>query len=167
MQRQIDQTLGPIDIAVANAGGSFTMPAPIEEFPEDGWRASVEGNLTATFRTIESVLPGMKARKAGNIITISSAAGADRSPTRQSRTRLQKRGSRCSPRMLRLKRPLWHSRELYRAGNHLDRSQSGAHSPLQQSQLVEMHPIRHLGLPEDVAPPRSFSPQTRVPGSPG
>src|SRR5262249_42858359 len=75
MRRHIEQTLGPIDIAVANAGGSFTLPAPLEEIPEDGWRASVEGNLTAAFLTIKSVLPGMKARKAGNIITISSAAG--------------------------------------------------------------------------------------------
>src|SRR5262245_59383309 len=39
MRHQIEDALGPIDIAVANAGGSFTMPAPIEEIPEDGWRA--------------------------------------------------------------------------------------------------------------------------------
>src|SRR5215510_15268728 len=68
MRHQIEDALGPIDIAVANAGGSFTMPGPIEEISEDGWRASVEGNLTATFLTIKSILPGMKARKAGNII---------------------------------------------------------------------------------------------------
>ena len=75
MRRQIEQVLGPIDIVVANAGGSFTMPGPLEEITEEGWRASVDGNLTATFLTIKSILPGMKERKAGNIITISSAAG--------------------------------------------------------------------------------------------
>ena len=37
-------------------------------------RAAVDGNLTATFLTVKSILPGMKERKAGNIITISSAA---------------------------------------------------------------------------------------------
>ena len=34
----------------------------------------MDGNLTATFLTIKSVLPGMKARRAGVVITISSAA---------------------------------------------------------------------------------------------
>jgi len=49
-----------IDILVANAGGSFTMPGPLEEIGEQGWHASVDGNLTATFLTIKSILPGMK-----------------------------------------------------------------------------------------------------------
>src|SRR5262244_3884203 len=75
MRHRIEETLGPIDILVANAGGSFTMPGPIEEISEEGWHASVNGNLTATFLTIKSILPGMKERKAGSIITISSAAG--------------------------------------------------------------------------------------------
>lgn len=75
MRRQIEQELGPIDILVANAGGSFTPPGPLELTSEEGWHASLDGNLTATFLTIKSILPGMKEQKAGNIITISSAAG--------------------------------------------------------------------------------------------
>jgi 3-oxoacyl-[acyl-carrier protein] reductase len=74
MRRRIERELGPIDILVANAGGSFTKPGPMEETTEEGWRASIDGNLTATFLTIKSVLPGMKERRAGNIITVSSAA---------------------------------------------------------------------------------------------
>src|SRR5262245_63939975 len=34
-----------VDILVANAGGSFTPPAPLEEIPEEGWRATIDGNL--------------------------------------------------------------------------------------------------------------------------
>ena len=75
MRHQVEQTLGMIDILVANAGGSYTMPGPLEEISEQGWHASVDGNLTATFLTIKSILPGMKERKVGSIITISSAAG--------------------------------------------------------------------------------------------
>jgi NAD(P)-dependent dehydrogenase (short-subunit alcohol dehydrogenase family) len=75
MRRRIEEELGPIDILIANAGGSFTKPGPLEETSEEGWRASVGGNLAATFLTIKSILPGMKERKAGSIITISSAAG--------------------------------------------------------------------------------------------
>jgi len=75
MRHQIEQEFGAIDILVANAGGSCTQPGPLEQISEEGWRPSVDGNLTATFLTIKSVLPGMKERKAGNIITMSSAAG--------------------------------------------------------------------------------------------
>src|SRR5690348_13279667 len=49
MRRQIERDLGPVNILVANAGGSFTKPAPFEQIDEDGWHASVDGNLTATF----------------------------------------------------------------------------------------------------------------------
>jgi 3-oxoacyl-[acyl-carrier protein] reductase len=73
MRRQIEEELGPIDILVANAGGSFTKPGPLEHTTEDEWRASLDGNLTATFLTIKTFLPGMKERRAGNIITVSSA----------------------------------------------------------------------------------------------
>jgi NAD(P)-dependent dehydrogenase (short-subunit alcohol dehydrogenase family) len=50
-------------------------PGPLEETSEEGWRATVDGNLTATFLTIKSVLPGMKERRAGSILTMSSSAG--------------------------------------------------------------------------------------------
>jgi 3-oxoacyl-[acyl-carrier protein] reductase len=74
-RRQIEDAWGPVDILVANAGGSFTPPAPLEQIPEDGWRATVDGNLLATFLTLKSFLPGMKERRRGTIITVGSAAG--------------------------------------------------------------------------------------------
>jgi len=80
----IEEELGPIDL-VANAGGSFAKPGPIEETNEEGWHASVDGNLTATFLTIKSILPGMKQRKAGDVITVSSAAGRRPHPKRPPR----------------------------------------------------------------------------------
>ena len=71
----IEDSLGPVDILVANAGGSFTPPAPLEEITEQGWRATVDGNLLATFLTVKSFLPGMKQRGRGAIITMASSAG--------------------------------------------------------------------------------------------
>src|SRR5262245_49049597 len=73
MRRRIEGALGPVDILVANAGGSFTTPGPLEQTPDEEWRASIDGNLTATFLTIKSFLPRMKERRTGNIITVSSA----------------------------------------------------------------------------------------------
>ena len=57
IRRQIEDSLGPVDILVANAGGSFTPPAPLEDIPEAGWRASIDGNLLATFLTSRASCP--------------------------------------------------------------------------------------------------------------
>ena len=80
VRREIEDAWGPVDVLVANAGGSFTRPAPLEDLPEDGWRATVEGNLLATFLTLKSFLPGMKQRRRGAIITIGSTAGRRANP---------------------------------------------------------------------------------------
>jgi 3-oxoacyl-[acyl-carrier protein] reductase len=74
MRAEIEQRLGPVDVLVANAGGSPVRPGPIEELTEDGWHASIDVNLTSTFLLLKSFLPGMKARGKGSIVTLSSAA---------------------------------------------------------------------------------------------
>lgn len=74
MRERIESACGPIEVLVANAGGSPVPPGPIELIEERDWRAAVDGNLTATFLTVKSVLPGMKERGRGSIVTVSSAA---------------------------------------------------------------------------------------------
>jgi len=152
MRHQIEDSLGPIDIAVANAGGSFTMPAPIDEIPEDGWRASVEGNLTATFLTIKSILPGMKTRKAGNIITISSAAGRRPHPHSPIPYAAAKAAIHVLTQDVAAQAGPFGIRVNCIAPETImtERNQARIPAP-QQSQLVEIHPIRRLGLPADVA----------------
>src|SRR3984957_4056119 len=77
---QVEESAVPVDILAANAGGSLPPPVPLEEIPEDGWRASVDGNLLTTFLTLKSFLPGMKERRRGCVITIGSAAGRRADP---------------------------------------------------------------------------------------
>jgi 3-oxoacyl-[acyl-carrier protein] reductase len=74
MRGEIEQRLGPVNVLVANAGGSPVPPGRIEELSEDAWHASIDANLTATFLLLKSFLPGMKQRGSGSIITMSSAA---------------------------------------------------------------------------------------------
>jgi 3-oxoacyl-[acyl-carrier protein] reductase len=74
MRDLIETRLGPLEILVANAGGSPVPPGPLEQIDEAAWRESVDLNLTATFFTIKAFLPGMKERGRGTIITLSSAA---------------------------------------------------------------------------------------------
>ena len=96
VRRQIEDAWGPVGILVANAGGSFTPPAPLEEIPEDGWRATVDGNLLATFLTLKSFLPGMKERRRGHASSRSAQRrGAARTPAPPSPTPPPRPGSRC------------------------------------------------------------------------
>src|SRR5215207_793261 len=70
------EALAKVQADITNrGGGSGSRPGPIEDIGEESWRADLDANLTATFLTIKSFLPGMKRRRTGSIITMSSAAG--------------------------------------------------------------------------------------------
>lgn len=74
VREQVGEAWGTPDIVVANAGGSPTRPGPIEDISVQDWHAAVDANLTATFLTVKAFLPGMKERRSGEIVTMSSAA---------------------------------------------------------------------------------------------
>jgi 3-oxoacyl-[acyl-carrier protein] reductase len=152
MRLEIEQALGPIDVLVANAGGSFTAPAPLEEIGEEGWRASVEGNLTATFLTIKSVLPGMKRRKAGNIITISSAAGRRPHPNSPIPYSAAKAGIQMLTQDVAAQAGPFGIRVNCIAPETILTERNQQRIPKAQIKpLIEMHPLKRLGTPEDVA----------------
>jgi 3-oxoacyl-[acyl-carrier protein] reductase len=58
MRLSIEQSFGPVDILVANAGNNLTTPGLLEEVSEESWRATVDEILTVTFLTIKSFLLG-------------------------------------------------------------------------------------------------------------
>jgi 3-oxoacyl-[acyl-carrier protein] reductase len=152
MRSEVESLLGPPDILVANAGGSFTLPAAIEDTPEDGWRASIEGNLTATFLTIKSILPGMKERRSGNIITLSSAAGRiphARAPIPYS---VAKAGIQILTQDVAAEAGPFGVRVNCIAPETILTERNKQHIPVaQQEALARTHPIQRLGTPEDVA----------------
>ena len=125
MRDRIEQVHGPVDILVANAGGSPSRPGPIEEISEEAWRASVDANLTATFLTIKCFLTGMKERGRGNVITMSSAAARCPNPGSPIAYAAAKAGIELQGRR-RANRAPRRSGQLHRAGNDHDRSQPAA-----------------------------------------
>jgi NAD(P)-dependent dehydrogenase (short-subunit alcohol dehydrogenase family) len=70
---RVASLLGSIDIAVANAG--ICIWNTIEGSNEQQWCDAVDVNINGVFNTINAVIPYIKARKSGRIITISSIGG--------------------------------------------------------------------------------------------
>ena len=64
------EALGPVDILVANAGGP--RPGRFVDVDEADWDRAVQQNLLGTVRLIRAVLPGMRERRWGRIVTITS-----------------------------------------------------------------------------------------------
>ena len=62
--------LGPIDILVANAGGP--APGGFLDVSDEDWEHAVQQNLMGTIRLIRAVVPSMRDRGWGRIITITS-----------------------------------------------------------------------------------------------
>lgn len=73
---------GAVDILVNVAGGVLgQVGKPLEDVTDDEWAAVLKVNLTGVFRCTRAVVPGMKARRYGRIVNISSGAGRSTSLT--------------------------------------------------------------------------------------
>ena len=70
--RSAQEELGAVDILVNNAG--ISRPQPIEQITEQDWEEVIAANLKSSFLVTQAVLPGMRARKWGRIVNISSVA---------------------------------------------------------------------------------------------
>jgi 3-hydroxybutyrate dehydrogenase len=73
MVRATEKEFGALDVLVNNAG--IQHVANIEDFPIEKWDAVIAINLSSSFHTIRTAVPGMKKRKWGRIINIASAHG--------------------------------------------------------------------------------------------
>ena len=73
-----EKEFGAVDVLVNNAGIQFV--SPIEDFPVETWDKIIAINLTAAFHAIRAVVPGMKARGWGRIISTASAHSLVASP---------------------------------------------------------------------------------------
>lgn len=74
MVKAVEREMGTIEILVNNAG--IARRYPWDQVPEEGWDEIMKINLKSAFLVTQAVLPGMRARKWGRIINISSGAAA-------------------------------------------------------------------------------------------
>lgn len=70
---KVEADHGPIDVVVANAG--ITRDAPFHRMTPEQWHQVIDTNLTGVFNTVHPIWPGMRERKFGRIVVISSING--------------------------------------------------------------------------------------------
>ena len=71
--KEIDADWGGVDIAILNAG-TYRQVTP-DTFSAELFQVHLDTNIMGTVHGIEAVLPGMRARGAGNIVIVASVTG--------------------------------------------------------------------------------------------
>jgi 3-oxoacyl-[acyl-carrier protein] reductase len=69
MARDVEQSLGPIDILINNAGTALPRALDISE---EDFDETIATNLKSAFLCTQAVLPGMRARRWGRVVNLSS-----------------------------------------------------------------------------------------------
>lgn len=71
--REAEEAMGRVDVLVNDA--AIPGPrAPVEEMPDDEWDRTMRVNLYGPFFWTKAVVPGMKARREGSIVNISTGS---------------------------------------------------------------------------------------------
>ena len=146
-----------VDILVNNAGGVLgQVGRPLESVGSADWADIFAVNLTGAFLMAQAVVPGMKQRRYGRIINISSGAGLGISLTGIQAYASAKAGQ------IGLTRQLAHELGPYSItvnnvapgfvlSNPTSERQFAAMGPAGQAQLIDSIALKRLGTPEDIS----------------
>lgn len=69
----VEARFGKIDVVVANAG--IAHRTPLDKLTDDKWDLTMDVDLKGIFRLVRAAAPGMRSRKSGSIIALSSIMG--------------------------------------------------------------------------------------------
>lgn len=70
---EVENTVGPLDVVIANAG--YGSEGTFEETPLDEVRRQFEVNVFGAMSTLQAALPGMRQRRRGHLMAVTSMGG--------------------------------------------------------------------------------------------
>jgi 3-oxoacyl-[acyl-carrier protein] reductase len=70
---EAERAVGPVDVLVNNVG--FAEIRTFDELTDDDWEQLWQLNVMSYVRAMKAVLPGMRERRSGRIVNVSSTAG--------------------------------------------------------------------------------------------
>lgn len=151
IETEVEDTFGPPDILVNNAG--IYRIEPIEETTVENWKTLMDVNVTGVFLGLKHCTPAMKEKGRGSVVNVSSVAGlvglpghscygaskgAVRTMTKDAAIELADTGVRVN--------------SIHPAYIDTQMADYGADAQgASKEELDAMHPIGHMGEPEDVA----------------
>ena len=149
----IEADMGPIDILVNNAG--ITRDGVMHKMSPQNWHDVIETNLSSCFYTCHAVMTGMRQRKFGRIVNISSINGLE-GQFGQTNYAAAKAGICGFTKSL--------AKESARSGitvnavapGYVDTEMVRAIAPEVLQKIIEKIPVGRLAKPEDVARCVSF-----------
>lgn len=71
--KQIEETIGPVEVLINNAG--ITRDGTMHRMSFEQWDAVIQTNLASCFNTCKAVIDGMRARGFGRIVNVGSVNG--------------------------------------------------------------------------------------------
>lgn len=144
----LERDYGGIDILVNNAG--ITRDKPLHKMPREYWQAVVDTNLSACYNTCHAVLGGMRERKFGRIINISSINGLA-GQFGQSNYAATKAGMIGFTKSLAQETAALGITVNVIAPGYVDTEMVRAVDPAILEKIVQRIPVGRLGTPEDIA----------------
>jgi NAD(P)-dependent dehydrogenase (short-subunit alcohol dehydrogenase family) len=145
------------DGVVLNAGGSRIPPGPVEDIDPQDWDRALHDNLRSAFLTVRAFLPAMKGRGSGALVAISSSVTRrphERSPAAYTAA---KAGLEALMRVVAVQAGPAGIRANCVVPETIMTERNEQAIPQEiRGQLVAAHPIRRLGVVDDVASAVAF-----------
>jgi len=149
--------LGVVDVLVNSAGGVRGQThVPLEQVADADWHAILDANLTGMFHCTRAVVAGMKQRRSGRVVTISSGAGRTVSLTGVQAYASAKAAQIALTRQLAHELGPWgitvnSVAPGFVLSNPTTRAQWAAYGEVGQAALLESIALRRLGSAADIA----------------
>jgi len=152
--KKVEAELGPVDILVNNAG--ITRDTAFHKMSLEQWSAVINTNLGSLFNMTRPVIEGMRARKFGRIVNISSGAGLGISLTGIQAYASAKAGQIGLTRQLAHELGPWgitvnNVAPGFVRSNPTTELQWDAMGEEGQARLLQNIALKRLGVPEDIA----------------